>query len=124
MKIVDIFPFSKLSVRERILSILVLLFSWGGIAIGYLLNFMGFLQNPGNFVWGSVMGSVSLCLLALLFEKKDIVSILTPFYAVIIFFTMDVPLTVFLQVLYALTLTLMLWRLLTRYGPSGSIRHA
>lgn len=117
MKTGDIFPFSNLSVRERFFSILVLLFAWGGIGIGYLLNSMGLIENPGSFVWGSVFGSVALCLLALLFEKKDIVSILTPVYAVIIFFSMELPLTILLQFLYALTLTAMLWRLVKNFGP-------
>ncbi|PWR72411.1 hypothetical protein ACKUB1_02620 [Methanospirillum stamsii] len=123
MKIGEKFPFRYLSVRERFLFILVLLFSWGGIGFGFFLNSIGLIENPGNFVWGSVFGSIALCVLALLFEKKDIVSILTPLYAGIIFFTMELPLTVFLQVMYAATLTAMLWRLVNRFGPSGLIRH-
>ena len=124
MKIDEIFPFRNLSLRERILCVLVLLFSWGGIGMGFFLNSIGLIENPGSFVWGSVFGSVTLCLLALFLEKKDIVSIMTPVYAVIIFFGMELPLTIFLQILYALTLTALLIRLVKRFGPSESIRYA
>jgi hypothetical protein len=124
MKIDSIFPFRYLSLRERILFILVLFFSWGGIGIGFLLNSNGYIDNPADFVWGCVFGSIALCLLALLFVKKDIVSILTPVYAVIIFFSMELPLTMLLQVLYAVTLTILLIRLVRGFGPSGSIQYA
>jgi len=123
MKIGDIFPIRNLTPLQKCLSILVLALPWAGIGFGYFLNSVGIIENPGGFIWGSVLGSFVLGALALLFEKKDIVSILTPVYAVIIFFSIEILLTVLLQVLYAATLTALLWRLLTKYGSQASIQH-
>ena len=124
MKFNEILPFQDLSFREKVLFILVLVFSWGGIGFALLLNNYGILENPGSFVWGCLLGSITLSLLALFFEKKDIVSILTPVYAVIIFFSMDLPLNLILLVLYSGTLTILLWRLVKQFGPSASIPYA
>ena len=123
MKIADIFPIRGLTLLQKILSVLALCLPWAGFGFSYLLNSMGIIGNPGDFIWGCVFGSFVLCALALLFEKKDIVSILTPVYTLIIFFGMELPWTILLQVLYACTLTFLLWRLLTKFGSPQSIQY-
>ena len=124
MKIADIFPIHDRPMLQKILSILALCLPWAGLGFSYLLDSMGIIENPGEFIWGLVLGSFVLCALALLFEKKDIVAILTPVYTVIIFFSMELPWTILLQVLYACTLTVLLWRLLTKFGVQKSIQYA
>lgn len=124
MNIDDIFPIRNLTVLQKVLCVLSLVLPWAGIGFSYTLHSMVIMENEGSFIWGCVLGSFVLAGLALLFEKKDIVSIMTPIYALIIFFSMEIPWTILLQVLYSCTLTILLWRLLTRYGPSNAMQHA
>lgn len=124
MNIADIFPIRNLTVLQKVLCVLSLVIPWAGIVFSFLLHSMGIIENEGSFIWGCVLGSCVLAALALLFEKKDIVSIMTPIYALIIFFSMEIPWTIFLQVLYSCTLTILLWRLLTRFQTSDPMRHA
>lgn len=124
MNIADIFPIRNLTTLQKVLSILSLVLPWAGIGFSFFLHSMGIIENEGSFIWGCVLGSCVLAALALLLEKKDIVSILTPVYTLIIFFSMEIPWTILLQVLYSLTLTILLWRLLTRFGAPAVMRHA
>ncbi len=117
MKISDIFPIKNLTGLQKALCIISLLLVWLGIALSIFLHYIGVIENEGDFIWGCVFGSCTLAALALLFEKKDIVSILTPIYTVIIFFSMEIPWTLSLQFLYAGTLTFLMWRLIHRFGP-------
>jgi hypothetical protein len=80
--------------------------SFGGIILGVLLSAQdnSLLGNPG--VLGCIAGSVLLALIAYLKPKKDVVALLAPMYAVIIFnpyAEFDTGLV--LQLLYALTIT-------------------
>ncbi|HOJ95646.1 MAG TPA: hypothetical protein PK024_02230 [Methanospirillum sp.] len=124
MDIANIFPVKNLNVVQKVLCVLSLLLPWAGIGVSFILYSMGIIENEGGFIWGSVFGSCVLASLALLFEKKDIVAIMTPVYALIIFFSMEIPWTLFLQFLYACTLTVLLWRLLTRFGKPTTRQHA
>ena len=120
MKKESFLPFNQLPFREQVLFLLVPVLSWGGILTALILNFIGIIEDPGSFVYGPVLGSFALCALALLRSKKDIVAILTPVYALIIFFGLDLPVNLALQVLFAATLMALLWRLETRYGNPGN----
>ena len=124
MNIIDIFPIQNLTRLQKVLCVLSLLLPWAGIAISLTLHFIGITENEGEFIWGCVVGSCVLAALALLLEKKDIVSIITPFYTAIIFFGIEIPWTIFLQFLYSCTLTVLLWRLLTRFAKPGEMQYA
>lgn len=116
--------FEDLPLCEKVLVLLVPVFSWGGIGVSYILSNFGFTKDPGSFVWGCVLASFSLGILALLRPKKDIVSIFTPAYAIIIFFSLEIPPSIILQILFAATLTILLWRLEARFSTLVSIQHA
>lgn len=124
MDIANIFPVKNLNVLQKVLCVLSLVLPWAGIGFSVILYSMGIIENEGDFIWGSVFGSCVLAALALLFEKKDIVAIMTPVYALIIFFSMEIPWTIFLQFLYSCTLTILLWRLLTRFSTPAPREHA
>jgi hypothetical protein len=119
MKKEKFLPFSQLPTIEKDLILLILTLSWGSILIALILNFSGYIGDTGDFAFGQVLASIVMASLALLRPKKDIVSILTPIYAILIFYTLEIPRTMILQSLYALTLTALLWRLETRYGNPG-----
>jgi phosphatidylglycerophosphatase A len=100
-----------LSFKERILSFFVLILIWGGIAAALLLGYLGLLTDPGSFFWGEILGSLLLAYLALLKPKMDIVALMTPLYALIIFMGLEIPVNLLLQVLFAGSLTILLYRL-------------
>ncbi len=102
---------SSLSRKEQVLSILVLISLWGGIAAAILLSSAGIISDPGQFFWGCVIGSVLLAYLAAGKQRRDLVSLLTPLYAVIIFMGLEITPTLLLQILYAGTLSVLLVRL-------------
>jgi len=109
-------PFSALPVREKLISFLVPILAFGGIGVAYLLSFFGIIENAGTFAWGCILSSLVLSYLAYLKPKKDIVALLTPVYAVIIFFGLENASTLFLQILYAITITMVLIRLNRRFS--------
>lgn len=104
-------PFSRLPLREKILSLCVPIFAFGGILVAYLLAAYGFIDQAGPFAWGCIIGSLILSYLAYLKPQKDIVALLTPVYAILIFFGLENASTLILQILYAVTITLVLIRL-------------
>ncbi|MDD1708313.1 MAG: hypothetical protein LUQ33_03965 [Methanoregulaceae archaeon] len=103
---------NRLTRIEILLSISVPVLCFGGAALGMLLWQGGYIRDPGSFYWGSLAGSVLLAYLAWQKPKRDIVSLLAPLYAVIIFL---VPLenkpTVLLQLLFGASLTILVVRL-------------
>lgn len=101
----------SLSLNERVLSLLVLIFCWGGIAAAILLSQAGMILDAGGFFWGCILGSCTLSYLSFRKRKRDVVSLLTPLYAIIIFMGLEIPPTILLQVLFAGTLTVILCRL-------------
>jgi hypothetical protein len=104
-----------LSLNERWhLWILVPAFAWGGILAGFLLSFLPL----GSL--GCVLGSVAIAALAFTRKRKDIVSLCTPIFAVIIFVaplvaTLGTPPGLLMQVLYAATLSALVIRLEKRF---------
>lgn len=66
---------------------------------------------------GCVLGSILLAVIAYLKPRKDIVALLTPLYALIIFFLdPDLGKTVLMQILYAISLTILAVRLERRFS--------
>ncbi|HWQ66439.1 MAG TPA: hypothetical protein VN372_06175 [Methanospirillum sp.] len=105
-----------LSNREQILTYIVLFLLWGGIIVSIFLAFAGITSDPGSFFWGCLAGSVVLSYLAYIKKKMDIVSLLTPVYAVIIFLGLEIPVNLGLQIMFAGSLTILIIRLHTRFS--------
>ena len=97
---------------EILLSVAIPALCFGGAALGILLWQRGYISDAGSFYWGCIAGSVLLAYLAWLKPRKDIVSLLAPLYAVVIFL---IPLenkpTVLLQLLFGASLTILVVRL-------------
>lgn len=102
--------------RERTCTALILVLLWGGIAAAVLLSALRFIDDPGSFFWGCIAGSFVLAYLARIKKKLDIVSLLTPVYAVIIFMGLEISPNMVLQTLYAASLTILLYRLHTQFS--------
>ncbi|MDP2796633.1 MAG: hypothetical protein Q8N94_03890 [Methanoregula sp.] len=107
-------------IKERYLEIAIPVASFGATLAGILLWKMGFEINFQFFAVGCVIGSCLLAYLAWIRPKKDIVALSTPIYA-IIFFVVPTEYTtgVTLQLLYAVSLTILLIRLKYRFGKPG-----
>jgi hypothetical protein len=73
---------------------------------------------------GCFLASCVLAYLAYQKPKKDIVSLLTPLYAVLIFFNGSIEPTLLLpiQVLYAASLTVLVFRLNARFSQTEEIK--
>lgn len=97
------------------LAVPVILF--GGILVGMSIPNVDFIVSIG--VWGCVIGSFVLAYLAYLQPKKDIVSLLTPLYAIIIFTDPVFNQERLIQVLYAVSLTILVIRLKRRFSSDG-----
>jgi hypothetical protein len=107
----------ELSQRELILSISIPVITFGGTGIGLLLEQQGVISDAGSFFWGSLAGSFLLAYLAWIKPRKDIVSLLAPLFAIIIFlFSVETKPTVFLQLLFAASLTIIMLRLNIRFS--------
>jgi hypothetical protein len=107
----------QLSRKEWALSIAVPAFSFGGVGIGVLLFKQGIIADAGSFYWGVLAGSFLLAYLAWIKPRRDIVALLAPLYAVIIFvIPLEVKPTVLLQLLFAASLTVLVIRLNIRFS--------
>lgn len=106
---------------ERYLEIAIPVASFGATLIGILLWKLGFEINFQFFAVGCIIGSCLLTYLAWIRPKKDIVALSTPIYA-IIFFVVPTEYTVgvTLQLLYSVSLTILLIRLKYRFGAPGT----
>ncbi|NYT04790.1 MAG: hypothetical protein GKC04_00235 [Methanomicrobiales archaeon] len=97
--------------------------AFGGIALHVILASAG-LVSPDLLwtdtgVWGCVAGSVLLALISYQRPQKDLVSLLTPLYALIIFNPFsDFPNNLTLKILYAATITALSYRLEHRFKPA------
>ncbi|KAF1074363.1 hypothetical protein [Methanogenium sp. MK-MG] len=85
--------------------------AFAGIAIGILSH----VDSVG--IWGCIISSFILCGIAYLKPKKDLVSLLVPFFAIIIFN----PWSEFntgpiMQILFAATITVIIVRLEKKYS--------
>ena len=97
--------------RERTLTILILILLWGGVAAAVLLSALRIIEDPGSFFWGCIAGSFALAYLARIKKKLDVVSLLTPVYAVISFMGLELQPNMTLQTLFAASLTVLIYRL-------------
>lgn len=113
---IDLQVLRSLSRKEKILSVAVLALVWGGIAVAVMLSRLGIIEDPGTFFWGCIAGSFALAYLAVKKKKLDIVSLLTPVYAVIIFTSLDIAPNLLLQTLYAASITALLFRIHLRFS--------
>lgn len=102
----------SVSTRDLVLSAGVVIASFGGIPVAIALANAGVIPNPGPFGWGCVIGSVLLAYLAYLKPRKDLVSLCAPLFAFLIFVLPgEMQSTVLTQILFALTLTILVVRL-------------
>ncbi len=103
------------------LELAVPLFSFGGALLAIIFWISG---APFDFrisIAGCVLASWALAYLAWIRPKKDIVALSTPIYSFIfISITTDIFSTVVLEILYAVSLTLLLVRLKYRFGAPGT----
>jgi hypothetical protein len=103
--------------KQRYLELAIPIFSFGVTLIGVLVWMMGFEINFQIFAFGCVISSCILAYLAWIRPKKDIVAISTPIYAFIFFVVpTDYVSGLTLQILYSVSLTLLLIRLKYRFG--------
>ena len=107
-------PLTPLELR---LSVAVPVLCFGGVALGIFLWKGGYIQDPGSFYWGCIAGAVLLAYLAWIKPRRDIVSLLAPLYAVIIFLLpLENKPTVLLQLLFGVSLTILVVRLNLRFS--------
>ena len=109
---------------HRYLWLIVPLVAFGGVVISLSLQSasvdvsgsVAFLPvDPG--VWGNIIGSFIIAGIAYIKPRRDIVSLLTPVYALIIFLADDqIRGLLVLQVMYAITLTILAIRLEKLYS--------
>ena len=105
--------------RQRCLELAIPLLSFGATFAGVLCWERGYEINFQFFAIGCVLGSCILAYLAWIRPRKDIVALSTPLYAFIFFVVpTDYMSGLFLQMLYAASLTLLLVRLKYRFGSS------
>jgi hypothetical protein len=106
---------------HRWLELAVPLFSFGGALLAILFLIMG---APADFrisILGCVIASWVLAYLAWMRPKKDIVALSTPIYSFIfISVPTDTSSAVILELLYAISLTILLVRLKYRFGKPGT----
>ncbi len=100
--------------------ILVPLIAFAGVLIGWAVPSLVVLAGTG----GCVLASVFLAFIAYQKPKKDIVSLLTPLYAVLIFFndSFTPALLTPIQGLYAASLTILVLRLNARFSQKDEAR--
>ncbi len=112
--------------RDLLLSAGVPLASFGGILIAFALDAAGLIEDPGAFGWGCVVGSVLLAVLAYLKPRKDIVSLTTPLYAVLLFVVpMELNPNLLMQLLFAASMTVLMIRVNRSFSKkSGDARAA
>jgi hypothetical protein len=106
--------------RQRYLEILIPALSFGITGIGILLWQRGFVFNYQFFSLGCILSSCILAYLAWIRPHRDIVALSTPVYAFIFFLVPSDDISwIVLQLLYAVSLTILLIRLKYRFGSSA-----
>jgi hypothetical protein len=96
-------------------------FSFGGALIAILFDMQGLSLDFHIPALGCVIASWFLAYLAWIRPRKDIVALSTPIYSFIFFIVpTDYSVGILLQLLYAVSLTLLLVRLKYRFGKPGT----
>jgi hypothetical protein len=99
---------------RRNLWLLVPALAWGGVLASFILPFSPPYLSFGAY--GCVLGSIAIAGLAFQKKRKDIVSLCTPIFALLIFITpLETPPGLLMEVLYAATLTGLVIRLEKRF---------
>jgi hypothetical protein len=97
------------------------LFSFGGAFMAILFQIQGISLDFRIPAFGCVLASCFLAYLAWIRPKKDIVALTTPIYSFIFFIVpTDYSTGIVLQLLYAVSLTILLVRLKVRFGTPGT----
>ena len=106
---------------HRLLELAVPIFSFGGALLAILFQTLGISLDFHYPATGFVIASCILAYLAWIRPKKDIVALTTPIYSLIFFFVpTDYETGLLLQLLYAVSLTVLLVRLKYRFGKPGT----
>jgi hypothetical protein len=106
---------------HRLLELAVPFFSFGGALLAILFQTLGISLDFHYPATGFVIASCILAYLAWIRPKKDIVALTTPIYSFIFFFVpTDYETGLLLQLLYAVSLTILLVRLKYRFGKPGT----
>jgi len=116
-------PISPVPESSRSYELAVPLFSFGSAALAILMWTSGITLDLRITAAGCVVASFVLAYLAWIRPRKDIVALTTPIYAIIFF---AVPLeepvaTIVLELLYAVSLSILVLRLKSRFGAPAAI---
>lgn len=112
----------KMGKQERALYLAVPACAFGGLILAVLLEQSGIIADAADFYWGSVAASVILAYIAFRKPRKDIVSLCTPFFALLIFIVpLETKASLLLQALYAVSITLLMIRLYYRFGTPRNV---
>jgi hypothetical protein len=96
----------------KALSVAVPAVSFGSILVNVLLQQMGLLADPGSFGVGQLAGAILLAALAWLMPRKDIVSLIAPVYALLIFvLPLELQPNLLTQFLFAASMSVLVIRL-------------
>lgn len=96
----------------RALNLAVPAVSFGSIMLNVLLVQMGLITDPGPYGVGQFAGAVLLAALAWMMPKKDIVSLMAPIYALMIFVVpLDLKPNLLTQILFAASISVLVIRL-------------
>ena len=109
----------KLSFPILLLNLAVPIFSLGGALLAIFFTRAGSSIDVRYFGIGCVLGSFILAYLAWIRPHKDIVALSTPIYSFLFFIIpSDVAVTLVLELLYGISLTILLIRLNARFGAA------
>ena len=93
--------------------------SFGGALLALFFSGMGSTVDIRYFAAGSVAASFALAYLAWIRPHKDIVALTTPIYAILFFVVpSDFSVNIILELLYAVSLTILLVRMKLRFGAA------
>ena len=93
--------------------------SFGGALLALFFSGMGSSVDIRYFAGGSVAASFALAYLAWIRPHKDIVALTTPIYAILFFVVpSDFSVNIILELLYAVSLTILLVRMKLRFGAA------
>ncbi|MDD4137447.1 MAG: hypothetical protein PHT99_06075 [Methanoregula sp.] len=93
--------------------------SFGGALLALFFSGPGSTIDARFFAAGCVLGSFALAYLAWIRPRKDIVALTTPIYAILFFMVpSDFSVNMVLELLYAVSLTILLVRMKLRFGAA------
>lgn len=103
-----------------LLELAVPILAFGGVLLSMLFSGTEYPIDIRFFASGCVLGSFILAFLAWIRPRKDIVALTTPVYSLLFFIVpSDFAVNLFLELLYAVSLTILLIRLKFRFGTAA-----